>query len=123
MKHSKTSLFLMEFIIGILFFSLAVGLCVQIFVKAKTMNDESVKRSQAQLIATSIIENAKANHDIDSLLYFDEQGLPASKENHQYLAKIDQQNHLFKISICYQDHEIYMIEYYHYHQRRWEASS
>ena len=61
-------------------FSLAVGLCVQIFVKAKTMNDESVKRSQAQLIATSIIENAKANHDIDSLLYFDEQGLPASKK-------------------------------------------
>ena len=87
------------------------------------MNDESVKRSQAQLIATSIIENAKANHDIDSLLYFDEQGLPASKENHQYFAKIDQQNHLFKISICYQDHEIYTIEYYHYHQRRWEASS
>ena len=41
----------------------------------------------------------------------------------ELIAKIDQQNHLFKISICYQNHEIYTIEYYHYHQRRWEASS
>lgn len=123
MKHSKTSLFLMEFIIGILFFSLAVGLCVQIFVKAKTMNDESVKRSQAQLIATSIIENAKANHDIDSLLYFDEQGLVCTKDNYYYLAHLKKQDDLLQISITYQDQEIYTTEYYHYQQRIWEVST
>ncbi len=123
MKHNQTSLFLMEFIVGILFFSLALGLCIQIFVKAKILNDESVQKSQAQLIATSIIENEKVHSYNDTPLYFDEQGTLTSQENSPYLAKINKQNHLLKISIYYQNHEIYTIEYYHYQQRRWEVSS
>lgn len=123
MKHSKTSLFLMEFIVGILFFSIALALCVQLFVKAKTINEESVQKNKAQLIAGYIIENYKADQSLENSMYFDEQGLVCTKDNYYYLAKIDQQNHLFKISICYQNHGIYTIEYYHYHQRRWEASS
>ena len=66
MKHSKTSLFLMEFIVGILFFSIALALCVQLFVKAKTINEESVQKSKAQLIAGYIIENYKADQSLEN---------------------------------------------------------
>ena len=121
MKHSKTSLFLMEFIIGILFFSLAVGLCVQIFVKAKTMNDESVQKNKAQLIAGYIIENYKADQSLENSMYFDEQGLVCTKDNYYYLAHLKKQDDLLQISITYQDQEIYTTEYYHYQQRIWEV--
>lgn len=123
MKHSKTSLFLMEFIIGILFFSLAVGLCVQIFVKAKTMNDESVQKNKAQLIAGYIIENYKADQSLENSMYFDEQGLVCTKDNYYYLAHLKKQDDLLQISITYQDQEIYTTEYYHYQQRIWEVST
>lgn len=42
MKSSKSSLFLMELIIVILFFSLASAVCIQLFVKAHTLDDDTV---------------------------------------------------------------------------------
>lgn len=123
MKHSKTSLFLMEFIVGILFFSIALALCVQLFVKAKTINEESVQKSKAQLIAGYIIENYKANQSLENSMYFDEQGLVCTKDNYYYLAHLKKQDDLLQISITYQDQEIYTTEYYHYQQRIWEVST
>ena len=55
MKHSKTGLFLMELIIGILFFSLASAICIEIFVKAHLMNNESVQKSHAVKIASRCV--------------------------------------------------------------------
>ena len=123
MKHSKTSLFLMEFIVGILFFSIALALCVQLFVKAKTINEESVQKSRAQLIAGYIIENYKADQSLENSMYFDEQGLVCTKDNYYYLAHLKKQDDLLQISITYQDQEIYTTEYYHYQQRIWEVST
>lgn len=123
MKHSKTSLFLMEFIVGILFFSIALALCVQLFVKAKTINEESVQKSKAQLIAGYIIENYKADQSLENSMYFDEQGLVCTKDNYYYLAHLKKQDDLLQISITYQDQEIYTTEYYHYQQRIWEVST
>ena len=123
MKHSKTSLFLMEFIVGILFFSITLALCVQLFVKAKTINEESVQKSKAQLIAGYIIENYKANQSLENSMYFDEQGLVCTKDNYYYLAHLKKQDDLLQISITYQDQEIYTTEYYHYQQRIWEVST
>ena len=123
MKHSKTSLFLMEFIVGSLFFSIALALCVQLFVKAKTINEESVQKSKAQLIAGYIIENYKANQSLENSMYFDEQGLVCTKDNYYYLAHLKKQDDLLQISITYQDQEIYTTEYYHYQQRIWEVST
>ncbi len=123
MKHSKTSLFLMEFIVGILFFSIALALCVQLFVKAKTINEESVQKNKAQLIAGYIIENYKADQSLENSMYFDEQGLVCTKDNYYYLAHLKKQDDLLQISITYQDQEIYTTEYYHYQQRIWEVST
>lgn len=123
MKHSKTSLFLMEFIVGILFFSIALALCVQLFVKAKTINEESVQKSKAQLIAGYIIENYKADQSLEESMYFDEQGLVCTKDNYYYLAHLKRQDNLLQITVTYQNQEIYTTEYYHYQQRIWEVSA
>lgn len=123
MKHSKTSLFLMEFIVGILFFSIALALCVQLFVKAKTINEESVQKSKAQLIASYIIENYKADQSLEESMYFDEQGLVCTKDNYYYLAHLKRQDNLLQITVTYQNQEIYTTEYYHYQQRIWEVSA
>lgn len=117
MKHSKTGLFLMELIVGILFFSLASALCIQIFVKADIMNKESQQRGHASRIATRIIENYKTDQLQNEILYFDENGIECQKQNYDYLAQLDQQGDLLKISIQYHHKEVYYIEYYHYHQR------
>lgn len=123
MKHSKTGLFLMELIVGILFFSLASALCIQIFVKADAMNNESQQQGQASRIATSIIENYKAEQLQDDILYFDENGIACQKQDADYLAQLDYQGDLLKISIQYHHSEVYKTEYYHYHQRTVEETS
>lgn len=46
MKHSKSGLFLMELIVAFLFFSLASAICVQLFVKADTINEESIRKKK-----------------------------------------------------------------------------
>ncbi|MGN1148542.1 MAG: hypothetical protein ACI4TB_08970 [Lachnospiraceae bacterium] len=47
MKSSKSSLFLMELIISILFFSLASAACIQLFVKAHLMDIRTKEQNQA----------------------------------------------------------------------------
>lgn len=41
MKHSKASLFLMEMILVLLFFSLASGICAQLFVKSNLLSNKT----------------------------------------------------------------------------------
>lgn len=52
----RSSLFLMELIIAILFFSLAATVCVRFFVKSYTLEQESQKLNHAVNAATSIAE-------------------------------------------------------------------
>lgn len=47
MKHSKTSLFLMELIISIMFFAIASAVCIQLFVKSYQISTSSVELSHA----------------------------------------------------------------------------
>lgn len=56
MKTSRSSLFLMEMIIAILFFSLASAVCIQLFVKSYTLRQDSVKLNQATMKAQSMAE-------------------------------------------------------------------
>ena len=48
-KNSSSSLFLMELIIAILFFSLASTVCIQLFVKAHLLTEKSVNINQSIL--------------------------------------------------------------------------
>ena len=52
----RSSLFLMELIIAILFFSLASSVCVRIFVKSHTLEQESINLNHAVSAATSVAE-------------------------------------------------------------------
>ena len=56
MRSSRASLFLMELMISILFFSLSSAVCIQLFVKAHAINETTEDISKATLIAQDICE-------------------------------------------------------------------
>ena len=52
----RSSLFLMELILAIFFFILASAICVRFFVKAHTLEQESIQLNHAVTAATSVAE-------------------------------------------------------------------
>ncbi|WP_051204596.1 hypothetical protein [Butyrivibrio sp. VCD2006] len=67
-RHSKTSLFLMELIISIMFFSISGAICIQLFVNAHSLSEESIELNNSVLWTQNISEvfhGCKGNlHDI-----------------------------------------------------------
>ena len=59
MKH-KASLALMELLVMLLVFALAAAFCLQVFVKAKVISEETVRRDQAVVLARNGAELLKA---------------------------------------------------------------
>lgn len=55
-SSSKTSLFLMELIIAILFFSLASVICIQLFVRSHVISTKSVELNYSVLWAQNVAE-------------------------------------------------------------------
>lgn len=81
-KNTRFSLFLIELMIAILFFSLGSAICIQVFVKAYTVNEDAKRLSFASLNASSAASALKyTDGTADSLKeYFpmisqDEKGL------------------------------------------------
>ncbi len=56
MKHSKSTLFLMELIIAILFFSLASTICIQLFAKSHLLSKQTVNENHAVIQAQNLAE-------------------------------------------------------------------
>lgn len=56
MKHSKSSLFLMELIIALLFFSLASTVCIRLFVNAHSLSGQTVDMNHAVNYAQNMAE-------------------------------------------------------------------
>lgn len=82
MHNSKASLFLMEIMMSILFFTIAAVVCIQLFVKAHTLNNQTENLANATMIAQNISEcflSSQDNNSIDEYL----SSLPnyESKEN------------------------------------------
>lgn len=104
MRNSQASLFLMELMISILFFSISSAVCIQLFVKAHTINQTTEDKSNATLIAQDICEYFHySNGDKQEilsyywdyeeteeavLLYFTESGTPCSKIGARYTATL-----------------------------------
>lgn len=66
---SKSSLFLMELIIVILFFSIASGICMQIFVKAHLLTKQTDMEQQALMVSDSVIAVLKKSPgDLDKII-------------------------------------------------------
>ena len=56
MKHSKSSLFLMELIIAILFFSLAGTVCIRLFATSHLLSKQTVDQNHAVIQAQNLAE-------------------------------------------------------------------
>ena len=69
MKHSRSSLFLMEMIIAILFFSLASAVCIQLFAKSHLLSTQTVNRNHAVIWAQNLAESyLSAEGDLDKVI-------------------------------------------------------
>lgn len=56
MKTSKSSLFLMELIIAILFFAMASAVCIQLFVKSHLLGNTTAEENHALLLCQNLSE-------------------------------------------------------------------
>lgn len=56
MRHSKSSLFLMELIIALLFFSISSTVCIRLFVKAHSLSAQTVDQNHAVNYAQNMAE-------------------------------------------------------------------
>ena len=103
-RHSKASLFLMEIMLNILFFSILVTICLQMFIKAHNLSDSTTVLHRAVSTCTSIAEvYQSSNEGKESILhiypeateqgniitiYFDDKFVSCSKEESCYYASI-----------------------------------
>ena len=104
-RHSKSSLFLMEIILNILFFSILATFCVQIFFKGYQLSKSTEKLHQAVTACTSIAEICQSTDspeetlssiypesmslDATILIYYDRDFLAYGKQNAVYRATVD----------------------------------
>lgn len=104
-RHPKSSLFLMEIMINILFFAVLVTICLQLFFKAHNLSEETTALHHAVTACTSIAEVYQSNPDckevvmivypdaiaLDStiLIYFNEAYEPCKETESSYRAVLE----------------------------------
>ena len=107
-RHPKSSLFLMEIMINILFFAVLVTICLQLFFKAHQLSEDTSQIHHAVTACTSIAEVYQSNYNgremimtiypdaialnTTILIYFDEHYLPCKEADSSYRAVLDQGN-------------------------------
>lgn len=85
----RSSLFLLELMIAILFFSLASAVCVQIFVKAHTISRETQELNTALEKVSGYTELFLADALTEDMeVYYDADWQKCSKEEASYLIEI-----------------------------------
>ncbi len=63
MTHSRSSIFLMEIMIAILFFSLVSAVCLQIFVRSHSLSRETSSLNMSVSLCSSVAEIIKSAED------------------------------------------------------------
>lgn len=120
----KSSLFLMELILAIAFFTIASAVCMQLFVKSHLLGNETRELNQAVNLATSAAESFRqCDGSAEELLalfpelvqtgassmeaYYDEQFLSCSKTEAAYTMQItfSSDNRFSFAGICIKDIE------------------
>ena len=69
-RHSKASLFLMEIMLNILFFSILVTICLQMFIKAHNLSDSTTVLHRAVSTCTSIAEVYQSSNEGKEIVPF-----------------------------------------------------
>ena len=104
-RHPKSSLFLMEIMVNILFFAVLVTICLQLFFKAHTLSENTSVLHRAVTTCTSIAEVYQSSTDGEEiilsvfpnalflediiLIYFDKSFIPCQKTSGAYRATIE----------------------------------
>lgn len=122
MRHSRSGIFLMELIVCLLFFSIASAVCVQLFVKAQMLNQESVQLGEACAIAENIVEEYKDQNSLTAEdLYFLESGKPCDPQEAVYHARAEVKDQILQIEVYCEDQKVYAMDYYHHIRKEWKG--
>ena len=126
--HLKIRLILMELVIALLFFSIAVSACIQPFVLSYTKSREAQQLSQSVFIGQSIAEtykNSKGNVEevaerfnaqvigSDYVIFLDDQGKQCNKESQILEVKFSElssDTNELKIKVNNEKKELYTID-------------
>lgn len=91
-RPRSSSLFLMELIIAILFFSVASAVCVQFFVKSHLLSRDSKALSHAVNECAGIAESMNSENPPavgQTKFYYDEAMVPCESEEAAYVLTVD----------------------------------
>lgn len=92
MRKSKAALFLMELLIVLLFFSIACGVCLQLFAYAHLTNKNSKSLSDANAIFTNVAEKFYSSDDYSDIeqtsIYYDYHLQKCTKEYASFIVSI-----------------------------------
>ena len=110
MRNSRASLFLMELMISILFFSLSSAVCIQLFAKAHTINETTEHISAATVIAQNISEYFHhTNGNKEQFLSYFEEYESSSSQTFLYFTEngdsCSASNAYYKVSLTLQEEE------------------
>lgn len=115
MRHSKSSLFLMEMIVGILFFLIASAVCIEVFVKANVINNKSIHLNDAKYLTSNVIEMYKTGSLSDNQeLYYNQSLQQCLKQEAVYCISYTINDGVIDLEVKYKDEFIYSIDYFHY---------
>lgn len=144
-RAQSSSLFLLELILAILFFSLASAVCVQFFVKAHLLSrdarninhavnecsgiaeiiDACDSTEDALALIQEVYEGAETDADIPAIrIYYDDTLVPCSHENGSFVLQttLSEENNMLTADISMEETKnsdpIYQLTVEHYLQRR-----
>ncbi|MBQ8279794.1 MAG: hypothetical protein IJZ23_08160 [Roseburia sp.] len=120
-RHPKSSLFLMEIMLNILFFAVLVTICLQLFFKAHNLSENTSALHRAITACTSIAEVYQSNPDGEEvvltvypdaialnktlLIYFDAEYKPCNAAASSYRAVLEHDDTLHTAIISFYSQE------------------
>lgn len=124
-RGSRTSLFLMELLLVLLFFSIASAVCVRVFTAAKLKSEASANLTAATFAAQSAAESWKSvDGNLEAtakslsgkasqnrlLVAYDAQWKPCNKNAAEFVLTLDKEGSLGRIAVTGKDEkEIYTL--------------
>ena len=122
--HNKSSLFLMEIIFSLLFFSVAGSICVQLFIKSHIISQETKYLSNANMMANNIAETYRAHtltdhypYDKDKNIYFDNNWILTNSDNAVFVAHLTFSDNMLRIEFIHDGDRILSLKVRAYNQR------
>lgn len=121
--HNKSTLFLMEMIIAILFFALSAAICVQLFVRTHEINEDSTNLVHATSLARNIAEIYKNGslkdhypYDTKNNLYYDASWQKVSQPSH-FRVHLSFHTNALTITVYENKSSLYTLKVSNYHQK------